>query len=240
MRVVSNEKLVKRNVQIGKYAAIGGMGLLVVALVLNLLALTRDPEESASLIMYVLIAFFAGYTLTNIGKVFNDRWARRPDRGLVEALKGLDERYTLYNYRLGAAHVLTGPSGAIVLHPKYQSGPIQYDGKRWQNPGMRRGLFGLGGGAPALGNPVQEVAAEVQAFHRFIKKNAPDLEVNPEPILVFMHTRAELSVKDSPVPALHFKQLKDYVRKLPKDLSFSPMRLAQLVDPGAETTAEAS
>jgi hypothetical protein len=238
MRVVANEKLVKRNVQVGKYASIGGMGLLVVALVVNLLALTRDPAESATLITYVLIAFFAGYTLSNIGKVYNERWARRPDRGLVEALKGLDERYTLYNFRLGAAHVLTGPSGAFVLHPKYQTGPILYDGKRWQNPGVRRGLFGLGGGS-ALGNPVQEAAGEVQAFHRFLKKNAPDLDVSPEPIIVFMHTRAELSVKDTPVPPLHFKQLKDYIRKLPKDLDFSPMRLAQLVEPGAESTVEA-
>jgi hypothetical protein len=134
--------------------------------------------------------------------------------------------------------VLAGPNGAVVLHPKYQAGPIQYDGKRWQNPGARRGLFSFGGGS-TLGNPVAEVAGEVQAFHRFLKKNAPDLEVNPEPIVVFMHTRAELSVKESPVPALHFKQLKEYIRKLPKDVAFSPLRLAQLVEPGAETTAEA-
>src|SRR5262249_26239409 len=109
MRTVTNEGLVRRNTAIGKYALWGGTALLVGALIINLLAF-RSPND-VNLITYVIAAFFVGFTLTNVGTLFNNRWGRRPDRLLGEALKGLDERYTLYNYRLGAPHVLAGPGG---------------------------------------------------------------------------------------------------------------------------------
>jgi hypothetical protein len=225
MRIISNDKLIRRNTLIGKYSLWIGTALLVGALVINLLAFSR-PQD-VSLITYVIAAFFVGFTLTNIGTLFNNRWGRRPDRGLAEALKGLDDRYTLYNYRLGASHVLTGPPGVIVLHPKFQVGPVTYDGKRWLNPGARRMMFGLFNPDP-LGNPVAEVAGDVEAFNRFIKKRTPDLQVVPQAIIVFLNQRAEVDAKNAALPALHVKQLKDYIRKLPKDTGLSNASLTRL------------
>ena len=225
MRIVSNETLIRRNSAIGKYSLWAGTALLVGALVINLLAFTRPNDTS--LITYVIGAFFVGFTLTNIGTLFNNRWGRRPDRGLAEALKGLDERYTLYNYRLGAPHVLVGPAGVIVLHPKYQIGPVVYNGKKWLNPGARRTMFGLFNPDP-LGNPVSETAGEVEALNRFVKKKAPELQIAPQALIVFLNPRAELDAKDSAITALHVKQLKDYVRKMPKDLALSSANLTRL------------
>lgn len=225
MRIVSNDKLIRRNSTIGKYSLRAGTVLLVGALVINLLALTR-PQD-ASLITYVIVAFLVGFTLTNIGTSYNNRWGRRPDRGLSDALKGLDDRFTLYNYRLGAPHVLAGPPGVIVLHPKFQVGPVVFDGKRWLNPGARRMMFGLFNPDP-LGNPVAESAGDVEAFNSFIKKQAPDLQVAPQALIVFLNPRAELDAKDSAIPALHVKQLKDYVRKLSKDTAISNANLTRL------------
>jgi len=225
MRIVSNEKLIRRNVAIGKYSLWAGTALLVGALVINLLAFTRLNDTT--FITYVIAAFFVGFTLTNIGTLYNNRWGRRPDRGLAEALKGLDDKYTLYNYRLGAPHVLVGPSGVLILHPKFQVGPVIYDGKRWQNPGARRMMFGLFNPDP-LGNPVSETAGAVEAFNRFTQKQAPDLKVAPQALIVFLSPRAEVEAKDSAILALHVKQLKDYVRKLPKDLALSSANLTRL------------
>ena len=225
MRIVSNDKLIQRNTQIGKYSLWIGTALLVGALVINILAFTRPTDTS--LITYVIAAFFIGFTLTNVGTLFNNRWGRRPDRGLSEALKGLDDRYTLYNYRLGASHVLAGPSGLVVLHPKYQVGPVVYDGKRWTNPGARRMMFGLFNPDP-LGNPVAETAGDVDAFNKFLKKRAPDLQLVPQALIVFLNPRAELDAKDSAIPALHVKQLKEYVRRLPKDAALSTTSMTRL------------
>jgi len=225
MRIVTNEKLIRRNVAIGKYSLWAGTVLLVGALVINLLAFTRPNDTS--FITYVIAAFFVGFTLTNIGTLYNNRWGRRPDRGLSEALKGLDDKYTLYNYRLGAPHVLAGPSGVIILHPKFQIGPVIYDGKRWQNPGARRMMFGLFNPDP-LGNPVAETAGELEAFNRFLQKRTPDLKVVPQALIVFLSARAEVEAKESAILALHVKQLKDYIRKLPKDLALTTANLTQL------------
>ena len=225
MRIVSNDKLIKRNTQIGKYALLAGMALLVGALVINILALTR-PQET-QLLTFVIAAFFIGFMLTNIGTVFNNRWGRRPDRALAEGLKGLDERWTLYNYKLGASHVLVGPGGALVLVPKYQTGPIELKGTRWTNPGARRTMFGLMNPDP-LGNPVAEASADIESFKRHVKKHAPELDLEPEAIIVFVHPKAELAAKDSPITALHIKQLKEHVRRLPKLPDFSPKAVAEL------------
>ena len=225
MRIITDEKLVKRNTQIGKYSLLAGTVLLVGALIINLLALSRPAEYT--LITYVIVAFFVGFTLTNIGTIFNNRWGRRPDRGLAESLKGLDDRYTLYNYRLGAAHVLAGPPGVIVLRPKFQIGPIFFDGKKWQNPGAKRVMLGLFN-PDSIGNPVLEAAGEVDSLNRFLKKRAPDLQIAPQAAIVFLSPTAEVQAKESAIPALHYKQLKDYVRKLPKDPAVNAAALTGL------------
>jgi hypothetical protein len=226
MRIVTNERLIKRNSLVGRYSLVAGTVLLIGALVINLLAFTR-PNDS-SLLLYVIAAFFVGFMLTNVGTLFNNRWGRRPDKGLADSLKGLDDRYTLFNYRLGASHLLAGPSGLHVLIPKYQSGPVMYDGKRWHNPGARRLLpFGLFNPDP-LGNPILEAAGEVEAFSRFAKKRGLETPLVPQAMVVFLHPRAEISAKDAPVPVLHFKQLKDTVRKLPKDGAATPAQISRL------------
>jgi hypothetical protein len=218
MRIVADEKKIKRNSQIAKYATFGGLALLVGALVINILALTGQRNDP-SLLIYVMVAFFVGFTLTNIGTLFTNRWGRRPDKAVAESLKGLDERYTLYNYRLGASHVLVGPSGAIVLVPKYQTGPVAFDGRKWTNPGARRGMFGLFNPDP-LGNPVAEAAGEIDSLNRYLKKHQPELSVAPQALVVFMHPRAEVQAKDTAVPVLHAKQLKEHIRRLPRDPAF--------------------
>lgn len=227
MRIVADEKKIKRNTQIAKYATFGGLALLVGALVINILALTQ--QNNPSLLIYVMVAFFVGFTLTNIGTLFTNRWGRRPDKAVADALKGLDERYTLYNYRLGASHVLVGPPGAIVLVPKYQAGPVEFDGRKWTNPGAKRGMFGLFNPDP-LGNPVAEAAGEVETFNRFLKQHQPDLSVAPQALVVFMHPRAEVRTKDAAVPVLHAKQLKEHVRRLPRDPAFRLKDLAALAE----------
>jgi len=225
MRLVTHTKLVQRNLTIGRYAFIAGMVLLVAALGVNIYAISR-PQET-QLVLYALGSFLVGFTCTNIGTVINNRWARRADQGLGEALKGLDDRHTLYNYRLGAAHVLVGPGGVTVLVPKYQTGAIAYTNGKWLNPGAPRGFFSFGARDP-LGDPAAEAAAEVNGLTAFLKKRAPDIAVAPQALIVFMNPRAEISAKDSPVPALHVKQLKDHIRRLPKGPTIPASALTNL------------
>jgi len=227
MRIITPLKLVNRNVKIGQYASGAGMLLLLGALVLNITSITRTPDPR--IMTYVFLAFIVGFTCTNLGLYFRNRWGRRPDQGLGDGLKGLDERYTLYNYRLGASHVLVGPSGVMIFIPKYQGGPVAYMSGKWINPSGPRGFARLFA-ADSLGNPVAEAEAEVENFKRFIKKRAPEMSVEPQAAIIFMHPRAEISAKESPIPALHVKQLKEYVRRLSKSASIPITTFANLED----------
>lgn len=214
MRIVTDTPRVNRNTTLARYATFGGMGLLVVALFINLYALSRPND--VQLLIYVVLAFFVGYTLSNLGSALNQRWGRRSDRGLAAGLRGLDDRHTLYNYHLGASHVLVAPSGVYVLVPKHQSGPIQFDGKKWRAPAARGGFLGLFAPRDTLGNPAAEAAGEVEALKAFLKKHAPEASLEPTPLLVFLNPRAELDLDQSPVTALHVKQLKEHIRRQPK------------------------
>ena len=49
-----------------------------------------------------------------------------------------------------------------------------------------------------------------------LKKHAPEASLEPTPLLVFLNPRAELDLDQSPVTALHVKQLKEHIRRQPK------------------------
>jgi hypothetical protein len=227
MRIITHTSLVKRNVAIAKYGSLIGFVTLIGALLLNLYAFSQPTADQARLVTYVFGAFLIGYTLTTVGSSFQNRWARRPDQGLALGLRGLDQRHALYNYRLGAAHVLVGPGGVFVLHPKYQGGAIAFENGKWSNPGARRGFLSLFA-RDALGNPSGEAAYEVEQFNRFLTKHAPENTAVPQPVIVFMNPHAVISAKESPVPAVHVKQLKDYIRKAPKSPTLPAQALAEI------------
>jgi hypothetical protein len=228
MRIVTDTKLVNRNVTIARYASLGGIGLIIAALFINLYAISRPMEEQPQLLIYVVGAFVLGYLLSNLGGSLNFRWGRRPDRGLSDALRGLDDRHTLYNHRLGANHVLVAPNGVFVFVPKYQGGPVVFEAGKWKNPGERRGLFSFFAPRDILGNPAAEATGEAEAFKSFLKKQTPEAEVDPKPIVVFMNSRAEVQARDAPVTALHVKQLKDYVRRQTRGATLPASALAAI------------
>lgn len=236
MRIVTDTKRVTRNLAIARYATIGGILLLVGALFINLYALSRPND--VQLLIYVIAGFFVGYTLSNVGGVLNLRWGRRADKGLADALRGLDDRHTLYNYRLGAAHALFAPSGVYVLNPKYQIGPIQYAAGKWKNPGARPGFGRLFGPRDTLGNPEAEAKLEADALRDFLKKHLPDVAVEPRPLIVFMHPRAVLSTEGAPTTTLHVKQLKDFIRRQPKAETVPAAALSALEEKLGFTTTE--
>lgn len=238
MRIITNNPVVKRNTTVGRYASTAGIVLLVGALFVNMYALTK-PEET-QLLIYVVAAFFVGYSLSNVGGLLNRRWGRRPDKGLALGLRGLDDRHSLYNFWLGAAHVLVAPSGVYVLVPKYQSGPIQFADGKWKAPLARGGFLGLFSPREVIGNPPVEAAAEVDALQSFLKKRLPEAEVKARPVVVFMDSRAVLETSDAPVTTLHIKQLKEFIRRQQKGDSLPAAQLTSLEEQlGLTAAAEA-
>ncbi|MBI3761790.1 MAG: NERD domain-containing protein [Chloroflexi bacterium] len=222
MRLVTNAKLIKRNSYIGNYAGLAALGVLLLSLAIPFV--TRDPSFQ----FLQLIALLGGIMLLNVGTYFRNRWVGppRPDEALDAALKGLDERHVLYHYRLPASHVLAAPSGVYALVTKWHSGAITYKDGKWKHPG-HTWLMSLVGQEP-LGNPVAEAGAEIDALSKFLEKRLAEFAVPVQGIVVFTNNRATVAADSPPLPILHAKQLKEYIRRQPKGPSLSREALAQL------------
>ena len=221
MRIVKNEKLIKRNALIGQYTSFGALAVLAVGMYISL--------KRADLFVYALVALILGFVMTQIGMFFSNRWGRspRPDEQLDAALKGLPGDTILYHYATPVAHLLVGPAGLWVLQTYHQRGNLTYSRNRWR---LSRGgfmqaymsIFGQEG----IGRPDIDIEHEIGSLKKYLAKNMPETEI-PEiqSALVFTNDNLEIDAPDAPLPALKIKQLKDFLRQRAKDRAVAPLLL---------------
>lgn len=207
MIIVRNENLIQRNTKIAKYSGIISIAILAAGMYLSF----RYQEQ----IMYSLIALILGFTLSQVGIFYTSRFGRspRPDQEMDNALKGLDDLYSLYHYQSPVSHLLVGPAGIWILFPFSQKGKVIYDEKkgRWKRIG---GNFYLRFFAQdSIGNPAQEINAAVKRLTKGFGK-IPDFEIPViKAALVFTNEGTEVDAGSAPYPTLHAGQLKKLIRK---------------------------
>ncbi len=237
MRIVTNEKLIRRNAKVGQIVGLISLLILGGGMYVSL----THPEYG----MVTLSALVFGFLLSQIGLFFGNRWARRPrlDELLNQALKGLSREYTLYHYTTPVYHLLVGPAGLWVLVTKYQRGRITYSKGRWRQHGgpllwyLR--LFAQEG----IGRPDLEIKAETQAIAKLLREKLPGEDLPPvEALLVFTHPQVELQADNAPVPTLHLRDLKKFLKPRLKSRRITPEQLqrirAVLEGPGEEGLAQ--
>ena len=213
MRIVTNEGLIKRNARIGQIASLVGLAILIGGVIIN----WRNPEQ----VGLSLGALLIGFAISQLGIYFGNRYSRPPraDIVLTQALKGLDKRYTLYNYTAPISHLLIGPGGLWVILARNQRGKISYDKGRWQ----QKGGFGLTYmklfAQEGIGRPDLEAGADLETLKKYLKKEFPEMEFpEPHPLLVFLNPEVEiLNLEDAPIPTLPIKKLKDHIKKQAKE-----------------------
>lgn len=226
MRIIRNDKLIKRNSRIGAVTSLGGLAAIVVSLVLSF---TR-PEQVALAWGLLLI----GFVMIQLGLYFGNRWGRRPrlDEMLDSGLKGLDDRYTIYHWNSPVAHLLIGPAGLWILLAYYQAGKIIYAKGRYRQQGgtviqryMR--IFGQEG----LGRPDLDVISDTSSMKRFFTKYLPEMPPpNIQAVLVMTHDKAEVEVQDSPNPIVQLKKLKELIRKNTKENGLTPEQIQAITN----------
>jgi len=224
MKIIKNEKLIKRNSKIGQYTSLGALVVLGIGMYISF---TRSE-----LFIWAVGALLLGFTLTQIGMYFGNRWGRspRPDEKLDSGLKGLHKDFNIYHWSTPIAHLLVGPGGIWVLIPYHQRGHVTYHKNRWKMSGggflqnyMR--LFGQEG----IGRPDLEADAETNAIRKFLAKEMEEDEI-PEiqAALVFTADGVEIDVEDAPLPALPLKKLKDFMRNKAKERPISAIDLEKV------------
>lgn len=225
MQVITNEKLIRNRARLGRVASFAGLAILLLGLVASLLT----QWWFASFVSFGCLV--AGFVLSQVGIYNASRWVKQPraDQTLDKILKGLDDRYQLYNYVLPASHLLLAPFGLCVIKPKDQGGKIRCQGEKWHHrAGWRRllGFFGQEG----LGNPTREVRAEVEKLRRFLAQRLPDNDVPIEGVVVFTNPQVDLETENPAVPVLDGKQLKVFLRDLNKERPMPGSQRKQLTE----------
>jgi hypothetical protein len=225
MKIVSNPKKISRYGKIGLYTSLGSLAFLFIAVGLTL-TFRND------LTTYSFIAMLLGLILSQVGVFFANRWGKSPriDERITQGLKGLDDRYTLYHYVTPVPHLLTGPSGVLVLVPQYQAGTITYSNNRYHQQGV--GFFSRLIGQEGVGKPDSDAKSYEADLVKFLKKSLPDNNVLPpiQSVIVFTNPKANVQAQDAPIPTMHVEKLKDFVRRMTKGQGTNPISVKQVQD----------
>lgn len=215
MRQFRDSRLIKRNNYLGKALTFSGLALLIGSLVLSF---TR-PEMMNQLLIAVII----GTMFSQVGIALNSRWGSSPriDELFDNALKGLDNRYATFHYKLGTSHALFSPSGVFALVPHHEDGEITYADGMWSQMRHKVGIFRRSSRKP-LKRIERSANAEARAMKRAINRKLPNMpEITMHPILVFTNEDAFIKTQNTPILTVHIKKLKSVIRRLPKAKTFT-------------------
>jgi hypothetical protein len=227
MKVVIDEKLVKRNAKIGQILTLASLATLGAGMFL-----TWQRQDLLGLSVGALLV---GFLLSQIGMYFSNRWGRspRPDEEISLALKGLDKRYALYHYQTPVSHLLIGPAGVWTLIAKHQKGTITYQKNRWKQSGggFIQGYLKIFG-QEGIGRPDLEIESDIESLKKYLSKALPEGTEIPEiqAALVFSNPEVDIQTDDTPYPTLHAKKLKDLIRKTAKGKPISQENYQQIQD----------
>ena len=224
MKIIKNEKLIKRNGTIGNWISLAALVVLGAGMYISF--------RRTDLFIYSLFALLIGFTLTQIGMYMGNRYGRspRPDEKLDAGLKGLQNDFVMYHYTTPVSHLLVGPAGVWVVMPYHQRGQVTFKKNRWRMSGggflqsyMR--IFGQEG----LGRPDIEVENEITSLKKYLSKTMEESKI-PEinALMVFTNENVEIDGEDSPVPAMRLKQVKEFMRQKAKEKKLSTERLDDL------------
>jgi hypothetical protein len=219
MKLVLDEKIIKRNTNIGRYSS------LVALLILGggMYVTFAYPDQ----VTLSFGALLVGFLLSQFGIYFGNRWGRRPrvDEQITAALKGLNKDFTLYHFTAPVSHLLVGPAGIWIIEPYYQRGTITYEKGRWRQKGGGLLLSYLKIFAQeGLGRPDIEISTDTESLQKLLQKELGEDKVPPiKAVLAFTDPRAELLVSDdAPYPAMKVGALKEFFRKIAKSEPLAP------------------
>jgi hypothetical protein len=230
MKVKTDSKFISGKARLGKFTSLAGLVILTGGMVISF----SKPE----LFELSLLCLILGFGVASIGSYNVSRWVKPPrgDEVLEKALKGLSNKYQLFNYVLPSPHVLLTPFGVYVLYTKKQDGQVVYKGQnKWQQKKDLKRRFRLFfGGEQPLGNPAGEMASEVSVLQKYLSRNLPNADVPVNGTIVFLSPDVQLTVESTDLPVMLPKDLKKFLadeqKKQPNWTSDRFGQVAQLLE----------
>ena len=215
MRIVTDDKKIKRQALIGRIALFGSLGILIGGLLLTVFGQQFGLLEAGNIGLFYLIytiVLVVGFGISRIGMYYGNRYlaANRPEMVLREHLKGLDRKFSLLIFKLPVDYVLVEPGGVTVLIVKNQGGKVEFKNGKWRS---RSGILGfwLGRDEP-LGSPSEDATAAMTKINNIFTEKIPELRIPLRAVIVFSNPKVQLETETLPYTVLAPDGLKEYVR----------------------------
>lgn len=228
MRLYTNESRIQRNHNTGRFLVFSGLALLAGGFIYSL-----RHQDAVSLVLMVAIL---GTLTSQFGIAMLNRWGKSPreDQQIDAALKGLNDDWALLHYAGPTNHTLFGPAGCLALVPRDERGTVTLEDGEWINDSPPSGLLRRGGRSRLRGleRGAQGAVSNLQALLDSHFEEAKDEGYQAAPVLLFMSDEVDLKVdsEDAPLPAVHYKKVKDWLRRHPKGKSPDPAAVAALAE----------
>lgn len=218
MKIITNTKLINRNAKIAKYTM--WVSLLIVG---GSLYANFTNQTNTAIMTWSMVAMIVALLVMQVSSSLQIRFGRSPryDEQLSSALKGLDDKYTLFHYTTPTNHLLIGPAGIWGLLPYTINGTVVYEKNKWKQKGgsFMMKIFGM----ESLGRPDLEADALIKDIQKVLTKQFEAESLPPINVaLVFANPQVKVNAEDAPLPALTLEKLKDYIRKVKKTDALSP------------------
>ncbi len=206
MRIVDNPQYVARRAKYANILPAAAILFLVASLVLYAI----NPVWVGVAVLLGIIGFILSVSGTYFVERFGTQTAHHVK--VTEALKGLDDDYTLFIYTLPAPFVLLDPGGLTAILVKTHSGEITYAGGKWQHR-QRGKFFRQWGGQESLGQPDKQAEDLAEHLQKRLRKYLPaGLEVPVRPLVLFADAKVQLEAESAPVPTLRAAKFKAWLR----------------------------
>lgn len=230
MRVVINEKRVKRSRQIAQISFFVAFGLLIGGLIV-----TNNPTDILTALLPLLILPIA-LAATIFSVQMANRWLRepRPEAVIKKGLKGIGSRSELYHYYMPIDHALFTPYGVFSLTIRPQEGTFHIDGERWRREGGLLSKVNTFFRQDHVGLPHRHAQRDAAKLQKLIDNALPESGVTVQPVVVMVSDRAELgSVENPPVPVVHVdlknkQSLKRLIQDYKKSADLTPLDQEQI------------
>ncbi len=225
MKIISNQKIIKRN----KLISQGVLYLSIALLVIGFLWSFTNPDLAQTTLSYIIL--IPAFLLVQVSIFMANKWGRspRPDEIIERALKGLNDQYTLYNYTTSTPHLLLGPAGIWIIKPYHHSGEISYNPEKNRfeqhgGPNIIAKLFAQ----ESLPNIKNESSVQVKKtkdfLHNLEARELPEISV----VNIFFSEKADVHAKNAPEITVHVDKLKDIIRKKAKAINIKDVVLNQI------------
>lgn len=217
MQLVTNEKLATSRFRLGTVLHMVALAVLIAGLFVSLQVTPTTTNPVLLFAPYLaIIVFFVPYFF---GKQLVQRYGpkHRQDAALAQAIKGLDNRYTLITFAAPNLpdYLLVSPNGVTVLLPRPHTGTLICRGQSWDQQDVSPivKFYNTVWGVP-LGNPTRDLESAKEQVIRELRARLGDAadSVPVQGVVVFTSPQARLRLEGCAVQAASTKSLKNLLR----------------------------